>query len=96
VDEPLSVGADRIVNVLAALLPALRGVRAGGHRLDEAELAAYAARDWLRGRAIAEPLVGVAEGIDATGALLVRTPLGTTDRVRAGSVVLAAATGSTS
>lgn len=88
--------ADRIAgvavdDVLAVLVDALRRVDPSGAALSPEELAAFRARDWLRGRAISEPLAGVAEGIDASGALLVRTPGGTVDRVRAGTVVPAEA-----
>lgn len=74
-------------DVLAPLLESLRAVDSSGAALSAEELTAFGARDWLRGRAISEPLSGVAEGIDASGALLVRTPGGAVDRVRAGTVV---------
>jgi BirA family biotin operon repressor/biotin-[acetyl-CoA-carboxylase] ligase len=44
--------------------------------LTAAELRAFEERDWLRGRAIALPTPGVAEGISSTGRLLVRTLAG--------------------
>jgi BirA family biotin operon repressor/biotin-[acetyl-CoA-carboxylase] ligase len=73
--------------VLEHIVAALRTVDSASATLTAAELAAYAARDWLRGRTITGPLAGTAVGIDSSGALLVRLPDGTIDRVRAGTVV---------
>ena len=73
--------------VLERIVAAARGVEAAAAELTAADLAAYAARDWLRGRTISEPLAGTAVGVDADGALLVRVADGTLDRVRAGTVV---------
>ncbi|MEE8115556.1 MAG: hypothetical protein V3T28_00505, partial [Gemmatimonadales bacterium] len=49
------------------------------------ELARY---DWLRDRALSDPVPGVARGVDRDGALLVETPSGI-ERLVAGSVVVA-------
>ena len=76
--EPL---ARRIV---AALLP-LAGAPA---ELTAAELHAFERRDWLRGRRLAAPEAGLAAGVSAGGALLVRSAGGTIE-ARAGSVALA-------
>ena len=46
-------------------------------------------RDWLRGRALAAPVAGTADGLAADGALLVRAADGTTTAVRSGTVALA-------
>jgi BirA family biotin operon repressor/biotin-[acetyl-CoA-carboxylase] ligase len=73
--------------VLERIVAALRAVDPAAATLTTAELAAYAARDWLRGRTITGPLAGTAVGVDPTGALLVRAADGTIDRVRAGTVV---------
>jgi BirA family biotin operon repressor/biotin-[acetyl-CoA-carboxylase] ligase len=59
-------------------------------RLDDDEWGRLAARDWLRGRTLRAPLAGRAEGIDADGALLVRSGDEVTP-VRAGHVELAEA-----
>ncbi len=80
-----------VPDVLERIVRALRQVDAARSTLDERELAAFAARDWLRGRPLTEPVAGLAEGIDASGALRVRTLRGTLDRVRAGTVVPAPA-----
>ncbi len=82
----LRQGSDRAA-VLEALVPALR--RAAGVRgvLDAVELGEYAARDLARGRRCTSPVPGVVQGIDAHGALLVRTADGITG-FRSGSLVL--------
>lgn len=54
-----------------ALVPALGRLEAGERELTAGELAAFAARDWLRGRALRAPRVGRAAGIGPDGALLV-------------------------
>ena len=70
---------------------AIAGVPVDETHLDVSELAAFAARDWLRGRRLAEPVAGQGAGLAADGALLVRTADGRHGRVRSGSVVVAAA-----
>jgi BirA family biotin operon repressor/biotin-[acetyl-CoA-carboxylase] ligase len=75
---------------LTLVLPGLRRLDGGGSRLEPAEREAVARRDWLRGRRLAEPVPGVAEGIADDGALLVREPDGRLTGLRAGSVRLAA------
>jgi BirA family biotin operon repressor/biotin-[acetyl-CoA-carboxylase] ligase len=57
-----------------------------GATLSESELEAYRARDWLLGRALAEPLEGIARGISATGELLIDTAAGGLRAVRSGTV----------
>jgi hypothetical protein len=44
--------------------------------LGEVECTSFAGRDWLRGREIAEPVAGVADGITADGRLRVIEPGG--------------------
>jgi hypothetical protein len=73
--------------VLDQLVPALGRLTAHGAQLTEFECAAFARRDWLRGRHIRTPLVGRASGIRPDGALLVDTGAGTT-MVRDGHVEL--------
>ncbi|HEX6536532.1 MAG TPA: biotin--[acetyl-CoA-carboxylase] ligase [Gemmatimonadaceae bacterium] len=68
----LAPGVSR-VEVLAELLPALRAAAAGRDELTERELAAWHERDLARGRRVREPAAGEVLGIDARGALLVRT-----------------------
>jgi BirA family transcriptional regulator, biotin operon repressor / biotin---[acetyl-CoA-carboxylase] ligase len=77
----------RRIDVLDQLVPALVRRTAHGARLTEFECAAYARRDWLRGRQIRAPLAGRAAGIRPDGALLVDTGAGTT-MVQAGHVEL--------
>ena len=57
--------------------------------LSEGERERLGRRDWLRGRALAAPVAGTADGLAADGALLVRGPDGTTTAVRSGTVALA-------
>jgi BirA family transcriptional regulator, biotin operon repressor / biotin---[acetyl-CoA-carboxylase] ligase len=73
------------------VIAAVREVDAAAGLLTDAEHARFASRDWLRGRAIAAPVVGTAAGVADDGALLVRRADGTTGVVRAGAVVLAGA-----
>jgi len=82
----LRPGARRI-DVLDQLIPALLRLAAHGGQLTEFECAAFARRDWLRGRHIRSPLAGRAAGIRPDGALLVDTGAGTT-MVRDGHVEL--------
>jgi BirA family biotin operon repressor/biotin-[acetyl-CoA-carboxylase] ligase len=84
--QELRPGARRI-DVLDALVPALGRLTAHGAQLTEFECAAFARRDWLRGRHIRAPLAGRASGIRPDGALLVDTGAGTT-MVRDGHVEL--------
>jgi BirA family transcriptional regulator, biotin operon repressor / biotin---[acetyl-CoA-carboxylase] ligase len=76
----------------ALVLPivgALRRVDAAAGSLGDGERARFARRDWLRGRTLAGPVAGTAEGLAADGALLVRATDGTTTAVRSGTVTLA-------
>ena len=75
------------VALLDRLVPALARVGAG-IALSEPERAAFAARDWLRGRRIRAPVPGRAGGLRQDGALLVDLGAGTVS-VREGHVELA-------
>ncbi len=77
----------RRIDVLDLLVPPLIRLTAHGARLTEFECAAFARRDWLRGRQLRTPLAGRAAGIRPDGALLVDTGAGTT-MVRDGHVEL--------
>jgi BirA family biotin operon repressor/biotin-[acetyl-CoA-carboxylase] ligase len=57
-----------------------------GH-LDDAELAALRARDWLERKRLREPRPGTACGVARDGALLVRRDDGLLEEVRSGTVV---------
>jgi len=73
------------------LEPVAGAVRDAGRRdgaLEAAELAELAGRDWLHGRALREPVAGVAAGIAADGRLAVRRGDGRLELVRTGTVVL--------
>ena len=77
----------RRIDILDQLVPALLRLTAHGAQLTQFECAAFARRDWLRGRQIRAPLAGRAAGIRPDGALLVDTGAGTT-MVRDGHVEL--------
>lgn len=77
-------GAARL-DVLAAVVGAVRGAAAARGPLSAEDLEAWAARDAARGRRCVAPVAGVVEGIAADGALLVRAAAGM-ERVRAGSL----------
>jgi BirA family transcriptional regulator, biotin operon repressor / biotin---[acetyl-CoA-carboxylase] ligase len=88
--EPRAVGLrDEVsrVSVLEAAVPAIRAAAALQGSLGGSELAAFAARDFAKGRRCVEPVAGMVEGIDASGELLVR--VGSEVRaLRGGSLVL--------
>jgi hypothetical protein len=75
------------VGVLERLLPRLAALPAT-ETLGGDERARWAARDWLAGRRLREPVAGVARGLDADGALRVETDAGVR-RALAGHVVVA-------
>ncbi len=80
--------AVRRLDVLDRLVPALAGLASGAPALSERECAAFAARDWLRGRQLRAPAVGRAQGVRPDGALLVDLGAGTI-ALREGHVELA-------
>jgi BirA family biotin operon repressor/biotin-[acetyl-CoA-carboxylase] ligase len=82
-----AAGSVTRVDVLERLLPRLRALPAGD-ALSPEERARWAARDWLAGRRLAEPVAGIARGLDADGALRVETDHGVR-RALAGHVVVA-------
>ncbi len=77
----------RRIDVLDQLVPALLRLTSHGAQLTQFECAAFARRDWLRGRQLRTPLAGRAAGIRPDGALLVDTGAGTT-MVQGGHVEL--------
>jgi len=93
----LEISATRVGAALPSLTPedlvgpviaALRAVDAAAGPLTCDAQARFAARDWLRGRALEAPVAGAAAGLADDGALLVRREDGTTVPVRAGTVVV--------
>ena len=78
------------VDVLMAVVPALRAAARATGLLTGDELARYARRDLALGRACTEPALGVVAGTRADGALLVDTAAGRV-ACHAGSLVLAPA-----
>lgn len=81
----LRAGVARL-DVLRALVPALRAAASERGMLRAEELAEYARRDATVGRRAIEPAVGVVEGIAASGDLLVRADDGKLAHCRAGSL----------
>jgi BirA family transcriptional regulator, biotin operon repressor / biotin---[acetyl-CoA-carboxylase] ligase len=72
------------------VVAALQRLDLNAGRLTRDELARFARRDWLLGRAVREPLAGTVAGIQDDGALLVRPPRGADVPLRSGPVELAA------
>ena len=79
----------QLETVLHSVSAAIRALDLGAERLSPAELEIFAARSWLDGREIREPLAGVVAGLSDDGALRVRTPQGAHVSLRHGSVELA-------
>jgi len=75
----------RRVDVLAAIVGAIRSASSTEGWLTPDEVRRYAARDTLRGRRVASPAVGTVSGIDSSGALLVETVRGS-ELHRAGTI----------
>jgi len=74
--------------LVAAVVPAIRAAAAATGALSDAELREFARRDLALGRALRDPLAGVADGLAPDGALLVRTAAGV-QRAQHGSLVFA-------
>jgi BirA family biotin operon repressor/biotin-[acetyl-CoA-carboxylase] ligase len=70
------------------VVAALRKLELNGGELSPSELRRFAARDYLRGRAIREPVAGIVQGLSADGALMVRPDTGPPMALRTGSVTL--------
>jgi BirA family biotin operon repressor/biotin-[acetyl-CoA-carboxylase] ligase len=91
-DQPQAVGlaegVDRI-DVLRALVPALRAAAETLGGLTASERAAYDARDLARGRRILAPAAGIVRGVTAGGELLVESDEGETRTYRHGSLIFA-------
>ena len=76
-------------SILPVLLEELGSVAGRAPVLAPDELRAFAARDWLSGRTLRQPVAGVARGITSDGALRVVQGDGQIVQVRSGHVVLA-------
>lgn len=84
----LAPGVARL-EVLAALLPALRHAAAARGPLTADALRAYAERDALAGRALRSPVAGTVRGIASTGELRVAGADGQEHRLRQATITLA-------
>jgi len=91
----MSSGATRLVDwvpnaepgdLIAPCIATIAAAARAGGPLTTPELNAFASRDFLAGRRIADPLVGTAEGITAAGALRVRLEAGPIQEVLGGVV----------
>jgi BirA family biotin operon repressor/biotin-[acetyl-CoA-carboxylase] ligase len=82
----LSAGVHRL-DLLGDLVPALRAGVAVPGGLTEEEIAAFATRDWARGRLAVTPAVGTVRGLSSAGALIIETTEGLVECVT-GSLVL--------
>lgn len=78
----LSDISDRVV-------AALRKLQLNGSELSPSELSVFAARDWLHGKTIREPVAGTVRGVSPDGALIVQPGTGAAIALRSGSVTLA-------
>jgi BirA family transcriptional regulator, biotin operon repressor / biotin---[acetyl-CoA-carboxylase] ligase len=79
----------RLESVLDAVVGTIRSLDLGQERLSAQELERFAARSWLAGREISQPLAGIVTGLDDDGALRVRTTQGAQVSLRHGSVEVA-------
>jgi BirA family transcriptional regulator, biotin operon repressor / biotin---[acetyl-CoA-carboxylase] ligase len=75
--------------VLEHILAALRDLDLEAERLTPAELEHFAARSWLKGREIREPLSGTVAGLADDGTLRIRTAEGAHVSLRNASIELA-------
>ena len=82
-----ALGATSRPQLLAEIVPAVRGAASARGALSRAELATYASRDLALGRVARAPGVGRVAGIDAEGHLLIVGATGT-DRFASGSLLL--------
>jgi BirA family transcriptional regulator, biotin operon repressor / biotin---[acetyl-CoA-carboxylase] ligase len=71
------------------VVTAIRAIDVRSARLDDSELRSFHALDWLAGRALTDPIAGVAEGVEADAALRVRQADGRLMLARTGTVALA-------
>ena len=78
----LGVTADP-ASLAASVAGAVADAARGAAPLAPEEIAAFASRDWLRGRAISLPEPGVAEGITPGGRLRIRSAAGIVSEVMA-------------
>lgn len=67
------VGRD---DVLAELVPAMRGAAGARGALTPREMQEFAGRDWARDRRVVSPASGTVAGISPAGAVLIATPSG--------------------
>jgi BirA family transcriptional regulator, biotin operon repressor / biotin---[acetyl-CoA-carboxylase] ligase len=80
----------QVYDVLEPVASVIAALDVEGERLTPAELEEFAARSWLEGREIRQPVAGVVTGLDEDGGLRVRTAEGTQVSLRQGSIELAA------
>lgn len=81
-----------VAQVRDAAIGVLRTVRVDATLLDPLELAAFDRRNWLRGLAVREPVLGTVGGIDETGGLELTGSDGTRHILRTGDFTLSGMT----
>jgi BirA family biotin operon repressor/biotin-[acetyl-CoA-carboxylase] ligase len=81
--------APDLSDLTEGIIAALRKLDLKGGELSASELKRFAARDFLKGKAILEPVAGIVRGLSADGALLVQPDCGLPTPLRTGSVTLA-------
>lgn len=74
-------------HLVAPLVAAIDGAANRSGMLSRAEVDAFHRRDWLLGRRLVAPVIGVADGVEEDGQLRVRTIDGALTRLRNGGVV---------
>ena len=75
-------------SLVVPITRALRALPRDRTGLSAADLQRFDDRDWLRGRAVVEPVKGVADGVERDGRLRVKRPDGELVQLRSGTVVL--------
>jgi BirA family biotin operon repressor/biotin-[acetyl-CoA-carboxylase] ligase len=76
-------------HLLAPMIAAIDGAANRTGVLSTAEVDAFHRRDWLLGRHLVDPVVGVADGVDPDGQLRVRLSSGRVTQLRNGGVIVA-------
>jgi BirA family biotin operon repressor/biotin-[acetyl-CoA-carboxylase] ligase len=76
-------------HLLAPMIAAIDGAANRTGVLTADEVAAFHRRDWLLGRHLVDPVVGVADGVEPDGQLRVLLPSGRVTQLRNGGVIVA-------
>jgi BirA family biotin operon repressor/biotin-[acetyl-CoA-carboxylase] ligase len=85
--EELGTAPD-LADLSDLIVASLRKLEIDGGELSPSELRRFAARDWLQGKIIREPVAGTVRGLSADGSLVVQPDTGPAIALRLGSVTL--------